>query len=257
MSIDLEKAKKAFKEYIKDYNPENPKIKLKITHIERVAEISKKLAQDLNLSQEDVELAELIGLLHDIGRFEQIRIYNTFLDKDSINHAEYGVKVLFEDGLIRKFIEDNKYDKLIKIAILNHNKMKIENGLSEREMLHAKIIRDADKTDIYYILTVEDKKELWYTSDLSNEKLSDEVYEDFKKDKLIRYDKVKTGLDLVAINFSYAFDLYFSQSVKIICENKYLEKLYNRFTFNDKKTKERFEEIYNITKKYIEEKKDE
>lgn len=251
MKIDILKAKKVFKEYIRDYNPEVEKIKIKITHIERVAQIAKKLAQDLNLSQEDIELAELIGLLHDIGRFEQIRVYNTFLDKNSINHAEYGVKVLFEDGLIRKFVKDDKYDNLIKLAILNHNKIKIEDGLSEHEMLHAKIIRDADKTDIYYVLTVGDKKELWYKEDLSDEKISDDVYEDFMKNRLVSYDKVKTGGDLLTIDFSYLFDLYFCQSLKIIDENKYLEKFYNRFSFNDKQTKERFEEMYNITKKYV------
>lgn len=254
MSIDIIKAKKAFKEYVKNYNPEDAKIKIKIAHIERVTQIAKQLAENLNLDKEDIELAELIGLLHDIGRFEQIKLYNTFLDKDSVNHAEYGVKVLFEDGLIRKFIEDDKYDKIIKLAILNHNKIEIEEGLTEKENLHAKIIRDADKTDIFYILTVADKKEIWYSSDLSNQKISEEVYKDFLKNRLIEYKKVKTGVDLLVINFSYIFDLYFKESIKIIEENNYLEKLYNRFKFNDQQTKERIEEIYTITKKYLEEK---
>lgn len=256
MPIDIINAKKEFKEYIKDYNPEDEKIKIKIAHIERVTQIARKLAEDLNLSQEDIELAELIGLLHDIGRFEQIKIYNTFLDKDSVNHAEYGVKVLFEDGLIRKFIKDNKYDNIIKLAILNHNKIEIEEGLSDKERLHAKIIRDADKTDIFYVLTISDKKEIWYSSDLSNQKISEEVYKDFIENRLINYKLVKTGVDILATNFSYIFNLYFKQSIKIIDDNNYLDKLYNRFKFNDQKTKERMEEIYTITKKYLEEKKD-
>lgn len=256
MLIDIVKAKQTFKEYVKNYNPEDEKIKIKISHIERVSQIAKKLAQDLKLSQEDIELAELIGLLHDIGRFEQIKLYNTFLDKDSVNHAEYGVKVLFEDGLIRKFIDDDIYDKIIKLAILNHNKIEIEEGLTEKEKLHAKIIRDADKTDIFYILTVADKKEIWYSSDLSDQKISEEVYKEFIQNRLIQYKKVKTGVDVLAIHFSYIFNLYFKESVKIIGENNYLEKLYNRFKFKDKKTRERMEEIYTITKKYLEEKKD-
>ena len=78
MSIDILKAKKVFKEYVKNYNPEDGKIKIKISHIERVSQIARKLAEDLKLNQEDIELAELIGLLHDIGRFEQIKIYHTF-----------------------------------------------------------------------------------------------------------------------------------------------------------------------------------
>lgn len=71
----------------------------------------------MKLSQEDIELAELIGLLHDIGRFEQVRLYHTFVDKDSINHGEYGAKILFEDGLIRKFINDDRFDKIINQEI--------------------------------------------------------------------------------------------------------------------------------------------
>ena len=60
-----------------------------------------------------MELAELIGLLHDIGRFEQIKRYNTFIDKNSINHGQLGVKILFDDNQIRRFIKDSKYDDII------------------------------------------------------------------------------------------------------------------------------------------------
>lgn len=103
-----------FKNYVKDYNPNDPKIALKIAHIERVSQKARLISENLRLEEEDIRLAELIGILHDIGRFEQIRKYNTFMDKDSVNHAEYGVKVLFEDGLIRKFIIEDKYDNIIK-----------------------------------------------------------------------------------------------------------------------------------------------
>ena len=69
MSIDITKAKKVFKEYAKNYDPNDKKIKLKIAHIERVSQVAKQLAEKLNLDEEDIKLAELIGLLHDkIGR---------------------------------------------------------------------------------------------------------------------------------------------------------------------------------------------
>ena len=116
--IDINRAKNAFDEYVKNYNPENGKIRLKISHIKRVASISKDIATELGLSKEDIQLAELIGLLHDIGRFEQVRIYNTFVDKNSINHGQLGAKILFEDGLIRNFVEDNQYDEIIRKAIV-------------------------------------------------------------------------------------------------------------------------------------------
>ena len=122
MNIDIKNARIEFKKYIEKYNPNNPKIALKISHIERVSNKARQIAESLNLDEENIKLAELIGLLHDIGRFEQVRIYKTFMDKDSVNHAEYGVKILFNDGLIRKFIKDDKYDEIIKKSILNHNR---------------------------------------------------------------------------------------------------------------------------------------
>ena len=141
MVIDINEAKKAFKEYVKKYNPEDEKIKLKISHIERVAQNSKKIAENLDLNQEDIELAELIGLLHDIGRFEQVRLYHTFVDKDSINHGEYGAKILFEEVLIRKFIKEDKFDEIIKLAIINHDKAEIQEGISERWPVYYRYFR--------------------------------------------------------------------------------------------------------------------
>ena len=252
MLIDMIEAKKAFKEYVKKYNPEDEKIKIKIVHIEKVAENSKRIAQNLGLSQEDVELAELIGLLHDIGRFEQVRLYHTFVDKDSINHGEYGEKILFEDGLIRNFIKDNKFDKIIKLAIVNHNRADIEEDLTERERLHAKIIRDADKTDIFRILISGDKKAIWEKADLSDDKISDEIYREFVEDKRINYKERKTSADILVSHFNYVYDLNFPETRKIIRDNKYIDKLYQRFKFNDAETMKRFNEIYRLSKEYIE-----
>lgn len=252
MLIDMIEAKKAFKEYVKKYNPEDEKIKIKIAHIERVAENSKRIAENLNLSQEDIELAELIGLLHDIGRFEQVRLYHTFVDKDSINHGEYGAKVLFEDGLIRKFIKDDKFDRIIKLAIINHNRADIEEGLTEREKLHAKIIRDADKADIFTILISGDKKAIWEKADLSDDKISDEIYREFVEDKRINYKERKTSADILVSHFNYVYDLNFPETRKIIRDNKYIDKLYQRFKFNDAETMKRFNEIYRLSKEYIE-----
>lgn len=254
MSIDILKAKQIFKEYVKNYNPEDEKIKIKIAHIERVSQISKKLAENLKLSQEDTKLAEFIGLLHDIGRFEQVRRYHTFVDKDSINHGEYGVKILFEDGLIREFIKDDKYDRIIKLAILNHNKADIEKGLTKRENLHARIIRDADKTDIFSILTTGDKEAIWEKADLSNDIITDEIYREFMEDKQINYKERKTSADILVSHFAYIYDFNFKETLEVIKQNNYIDKLYKRFIFNDKETMNRYNEIYKTAKRYIEEK---
>ena len=95
----------AFAEYVRNYDPSDEKIKLKIDHTYRVAGLCQSIAKSLNLSEADVDIAWLLGMLHDIGRFEQIRRFGTFSDADSVDHAEFGADLLFKEGLIRKFAE--------------------------------------------------------------------------------------------------------------------------------------------------------
>lgn len=254
MLIDIEKAKIEFKKYIKNYNPEDEQVKLKISHIERTSQVAKKTAEKLNLNKEDIELAELIGLLHDIGRFEQIRKYHTFIDKISVNHGELGVKILFDDGLIRNFIKDDKYDKIIKLAILNHNKAKIQDGLSEKELLHAKIIRDADKTDIFYTLTFGDIKSIYESYDISNQEISKEIYREFIEDKIMNYKYIQTGADILVAHFAYVYDFNFKYGLQNIYEKRYIDKLYSRFHFNNVDTQTKYEKVYQYAKEYTNEK---
>ena len=242
--IDIDKAKKTFMEYIKNYNPDDPKIKLKIDHMLRVTEVAGRIAKDLKLSEEDIQLAKLIGLLHDIGRFEQIKQYNTFLDKISINHGEFGVKVLFEDNLIRKFIEDSSYDEIIRLAILNHNRPHIQKDLNERQMLHAKIIRDADKVDIYYYSTTEDIRVTYNTDKLEKDLFTPEIIEDFLQYQAIDYKKIKTHADVVISNLYYIYDLNFDISKKMIKEKKYIDILYNKIHFENEETQKQFDMVY-------------
>ena len=148
--MDLNVSKQEFLNYVANYDANNSHIKRKIDHSLRVMQISKKIAENLELSQEEINISTLIGLLHDIGRFEQMKVYKTFNDEKSIDHGDLGVEILQKNNYIRKYIEEDKYDKIIYTAIRNHNKFQIEEGLKEKESLFSKIIRDADKLDILY-----------------------------------------------------------------------------------------------------------
>ena len=100
MTIDRKKVKNVFKKYTDNYDTSDEKIKLKVDHTYRVAALSERIARSLGLGDDDTNLAWLIGMLHDIGRFEQLKNYGTFSDAESIDHAHYGVELLFEDGII-------------------------------------------------------------------------------------------------------------------------------------------------------------
>ena len=82
-----------FKKYIQDYDSRYGKIDLKIRHTYGVVKASEYITSRLNLSSEDIELAKLIALLHDIGRFEQIRKSDSFIDNKDTKQKMYKIKV--------------------------------------------------------------------------------------------------------------------------------------------------------------------
>ena len=74
------------------------------------------------------------------------------------------------------------------------------------------------------------------------------------EDKVINYQNRQTSVDILVSHFAFVYDLNFEQTLKILKENNYLEKIYNRFTFKNPETKEKMEKIYETAKKYVEEK---
>ena len=249
--VDLENAKKEFKKYISNYDINNPNIERKIGHSYRVAKISKKIAETLNLEKEEREVAELIGLLHDIGRFEQQTIYKTYEDIKSIDHGELGVKILKEKEYIRKYIKNNQYDEIINKAIFNHNKYKIEQGIkNQKTLMFCKIIRDSDKLDILY----EAIEIFWKNKTKIKDGISKKVIKDFKDEKLILNQDKVTQLEKAIGIISFIYDINYIESFKIIKENDYINKIMDKFEIENNKVKEEFEEIRRIANKYIENK---
>ena len=116
MKINREHIKKTFQEYTDRYDSTNPKIKLKIDHTYRVADLCEQIAQSLELSAAEVDLAWLSGMLHDVGRFEQLRRYNTFSDAQSIDHARFAVELLYDEGLITDYVPEISTTELVADA---------------------------------------------------------------------------------------------------------------------------------------------
>ena len=103
MKIDREEVKKEFVSYVSAYDRTDIKILLKEEHTERVAGLCEQIAESLRLSTEDTDLAWLLGMLHDIGRFEQLRRFGTFADAKSVNHAALSADILFQEGMIYRY----------------------------------------------------------------------------------------------------------------------------------------------------------
>lgn len=247
MKIDLEKSKEEFIKYTENYDLQNEHIKGKQEHSLRVMEISKQIAEGLKLSQEEIDLATLIGLLHDIARFEQYTKYNTFKDLKSIDHGDFGAEIL--ENEIRKYIDTNDFDEIIVKAVKNHNKFKIEEGLTSKQELFAKIIRDADKIDIFYESVVMFWKEK--EQEVENSKISEEVVNTIKKQSQTMRKAEESAVDNIMRVIAFIFDVNFNSSFQIIKKEDYINKILDRYEFKDEYTKQKAEEIREIANEYI------
>lgn len=253
--IDFKHAMSAFKKYLQNFDSQYGKIDLKIRHTYGVVKASEYISSKLNISSEDIELAKLIALLHDLGRFEQIRKSNSFIDNKDMDHAVLGNDILFKNNLIRDFIEDNQYDSIISKAILNHNRLYIEEGLTDRELLHAKIIRDADKTDNFRVKAEDDFENIIDNSSreiLENDIISDKIYNDFMNNKIIvREDRI-TYMDFWVSYIAFIFDFNYKFGLEYIKEMDYINIVINRLDYKKKDTKQKMYEIRNHALEYIE-----
>ncbi len=254
MKIDMEKAKEQFVKYTENYELENPNIKRKQQHSLRVMQICKEIAKGEGFSKEEVELAKLIGLLHDIARFKQYTEYQTYKDSQSFDHGDMGVEILEDNNNIRNFIQDKEYDDIIKKAIKNHNKYEIEEGLNNIEEKFCKIIRDADKLDIFYEaieMFWNDEKE-----EIENSEISTNIQQQFYKKRTInRYEiKNEDSIKKMIVIIAFIFDINYKTSFQKIQKEKYIDKIIDRFDFKKENTKEVIEEIRKFANEYVLEK---
>lgn len=244
--INLEKAKNEFINYTNNYDLNDSHILRKVNHSLRVMEVSKKIAENLNLTNEQIDLATLIGLLHDIARFEQRKRYGTYYDKKSIDHGDLAVELLEENNFIRKFIDDDKYDDIIKIAIKNHNKYEIE-PLDGEKLLQAKIIKDADKIDIFYQLAYQFAKN---KNAIENSEISEDYIKQLKQGKCIFRNAEESAIDELVLITSFIYDIHFDSSLNLIKEEDYIGKMFEQFNFNEN-TKRQVDEILKIANDYL------
>ncbi|MDO5409519.1 MAG: HD domain-containing protein [Lachnospiraceae bacterium] len=250
--VDFEKAKQVFEEYLNGYDREDDRIKLKIIHTYCVVDCSREIALRMKLSNEDVQLAMLIGLLHDIGRFEQLKRYDSF-EASTMDHAAQGVQTLFEEGMIRQFIQDDQFDELIRTAIAKHSDFKLEGIEDERILLHARLIRDADKLDNYRVKLEETTDTLLRKTpeEIGQEVITDKVFEDACHRKSIFSPDRKTAMDYWVSYIVYIYDINFKETLQIIKEKNYVPAIIHRIPYSNPDTIEKMNRIEMDVMDYI------
>ena len=232
--MDREQARQAFDAYVSAYDPTNPRIALKIEHTLRVTDLCERIARAAGLDGHDVDLAWLLGLLHDIGRFEQVRRYDTLSDRASVSHAALGVEVLFadEDGqqLLRRFCPDEGEDDLIRTAIATHSDYRLPADLDERTRTFCDILRDADKVDILQVNCVCPVEDIYGVTeqDMVVSPVSPACVDVFYEHRCLPRDIRAYPADLVLTHICFAWELCYEESLRIVREQGFLSQMLSR-----------------------------
>ncbi len=250
--ISIPQAKEAFLRFLSRYDMQNDKIRLKAVHTFQVMTVASYLCLHEKLSQEDTQLAALIALLHDIGRFRQLEQTGSFDDR-LFDHAKGGVRILFEEGLIAQFLPNRKYDALIRRAIACHSLYELPQGLTEQELLHCQLIRDADKLDNFRVKQTEDMRTILEVSEdqIGLEPISPNILEDVRAHRCILASTRKTRMDRWVSWLAFTFDLNFPSSFRYLAETDYINRNIDKIPYGAPNTRRDMEEIRRILLEYV------
>jgi hypothetical protein len=203
-------------------------IRVKIEHSKKVCTEIAVLGRSLGMDEPGLHFAETAALFHDVGRFEQLARYMTFSDHHSINHAELGISVLKSEGVLDRLPESDR-DGLCGV-IRNHNRFAIPRSESGFTLTMSRLLRDADKLDIYRILIDyyrndggEDNTVALGLRDIRE--ISPEVMEDLSAGRLVLSEHLRTIDDFKLMKMGWVYDLNFPASFAAVRNRKYLEAI--------------------------------
>ncbi len=232
MRIERQRCLRAFGGYVAAYDPVDPKIALKVEHTYRVAELAQGIARDEGLPAEDVDLAWLCGLLHDIGRFEQVRRYGTFSDAKSVSHAALGVQALLEEGHLWDFVDRGDFEAeafvgFVSTVVGTHSDYRLPEGLDARTRMFCDILRDADKVDI---LKAVGEADLVSVLDVPMEEIlagaiSPAVRDAFYAHRTVKRAERSTATDIVVSYVCLLFEVVHPYGLRVANEQGYVWRL--------------------------------
>lgn len=222
-----------FNRYVKGFRYDDPELQqnidLKVGHTKRVCAEILKIGKETGLNDEELNLAETTALLHDIGRFRQFSDFRTFSDRKSVDHAELGIKILAEEKVLDHLNPETS--ELIICTIRSHNKAALPDGKTDECHFFTKMLRDADKLDIWRMFTLyyynrNVRRNDTFTLNLPDTPgYSGEACNDLLNQKIVTFEHVKNLNDLKLLHLSWIFDVNFRVTADYINKNRYLEKI--------------------------------
>ena len=227
---DFERIKAEYVRYVDTFREADGALpammELKRFHTERVTENAALIADGENFSERERRGALLAALLHDTGRYEQLRRFNTFKDSESVDHAVLSHDLVREFGWLDGAADA---DAVLK-AVLYHNRRELPDDIDEFTATIAHTVRDADKLDIFRVLEEQVRTTDWRRDSRAFWNLqvgaapSPLVVAAIRERRPVDYQNIRSLADFVLIQIGWMIsELHFATTRRLTRERGHLD----------------------------------
>jgi hypothetical protein len=204
-------------------------VRLKSEHTRRVCGEMAALCESIELDDRRRILAAIAALLHDVARFEQFRSYQTFSDRTSVDHAALAINIINQHHLLDELGQDDV--RSVTEAIRHHNAATIPSGLSENGLLFCRLLRDADKLDIfrialdYYVKPDPNRRDTIQVGIPDGTTITPEVRDRILRREVVPYEMINTIADFKMVQLGWVYDLNFAWSLQCVLQRGHIDAL--------------------------------
>ncbi|MBN2372033.1 MAG: HD domain-containing protein [Vicinamibacteria bacterium] len=207
----------------------SPALQIKADHSKRVAVEARGLARAIGWPTSRINLAEALGLLHDLGRFSQYSEHGTFSDAASIDHGERGWLVAASIAPLSRLTRRERESILHGIRF--HNRQAVPEGIPPWSLPYLKLIRDSDKLDIFRIVLDAVEQDGFralpgmlpgITLDRS---CSEPVVEELACGRVCSLKNVRTLGDFLLLQLSWVNDVNYAPALRLLLDRDVFSRI--------------------------------
>ena len=229
----------AFEEYFQSLIIDSPENQAQFedirAHSLRVVTNSLLLANVLLQTEDEKKIVTMNALFHDMGKASLIskNIEALNIQRD---HATVSAKIIQQMEFYQGLSADVQL--IVLRSVENHNKIKLPKLDNDQQTLFARLLRDADKLDIFDSSFRYFKEKFgvqpYVTKDLNNSiEVSEKILKSILAGKNAAFEDMKSMNDYKLLLLSMAFDLNFKYTFRVMSEKQYIQKIYETLPKRD------------------------
>lgn len=232
-NTDIPLIREWFEQYSEGFYSDDEKynnnIRIKVEHSFRVFERMTEIADSLNLTGRKRRIALACALLHDCGRFEQLKRYGTFADMKSEDHGKLGVEVIEEFDVLSSLSPSAR--EIIITAVRYHNAKFLPAVLNPEQRFFTGLTRDADKIDIFkvigeYYLDENPDKDITLVHNLPESPvICDDVFNEFMHGGHVSVEHLKTVSDFKVFQIGWVWDINNRSALRLLNKLGYVDTI--------------------------------